>query len=86
MKTKRILAAMALMAAICPPAFSMTPAVKKSVPAVKERPNTVTVYITKRGKHFHKADCSKLNIRKTRSIKRYEALDKGYQPCKHCNP
>lgn len=85
MKAKRILAALTFMAAVCTPAFSMTPTVKKNVAATTERSNTVTVYVTKRGKHFHKAECSKLNIRKTRSIKRYEALDKGYTPCKHCH-
>lgn len=85
MKTKRILAALTFMVAICTPAFSMTPTVKKTIASTQERSNTVTVYVTKRGKHFHKSDCSKLNIRKTRSLKRYEALDKGYRPCKHCN-
>ena len=46
---------------------------------------SVTVYTTNVGKRYHKESCFYLNSSKN-SIDLGNALDKGYTPCKSCNP
>lgn len=84
MKTKRIIATLTLFAAITVPAVCGTPAMHKATPATDQK-STTTVYVTKKGKKYHKANCSKLNVKKVFSLKRYEAEERGYQPCKRCH-
>lgn len=83
MKTKRLVAALTLMCAICTPAFSSSPVKVKPAPA--QQKNTTTVYVTKKGKMFHKSNCPKLTFRRAFSMKRYEAEGMGYVPCKRCH-
>lgn len=86
MKTKRILAAMALMSAICMPAFCDTPDATLTSASAPQQKNTTTVYVTKhRKKVYHKSNCPKLNIRKPYGKKQYEAEQEGYTPCKKCH-
>lgn len=92
MKTLRIIATMALMMALsAPAALASTPARHNS--STPARHNTITrqqqkqtsiVYVTKRGKCFHKASCTKLGIRRSKGMKRYQAEKAGYRPCKRC--
>lgn len=84
MKSKRLVAALVLMATICTPAFSSSPVKVKPAPA--QQKNTTTVYVTKKGKKFHKSTCSKLSIHRPIPLKRYEAEGMGYEPCKRCHP
>lgn len=89
MKTSRFIAAMALMAAISMPAFSSTPVKQTTLSTQTTSVNQKragTVYVTKKGKKFHKANCKKLVIKQPVSMKRYKALELGYRPCKKCNP
>ena len=44
-----------------------------------------TVYVTKTGKKFHRAGCPSLRYSEI-AMKRWEAIAKGYTPCKICNP
>jgi hypothetical protein len=44
-----------------------------------------TVYVTKTGKKFHRAGCPSLRYSAI-AMKRWEAIAKGYAPCKICNP
>ena len=44
-----------------------------------------TVYITRTGKKFHRAGCPSLRYSAI-AMKRWEAISKGYAPCKICNP
>jgi competence protein ComEC len=44
-----------------------------------------TVYITRTGKKYHRADCRYLAQSKI-PIKLSEAKDQGYTPCKVCRP
>ena len=46
---------------------------------------SVTVYITKTGKKYHKAGCRHLKQSKI-SIKLKDAKANGYEPCKVCKP
>lgn len=84
MKTKRLVAALTLMAAVCTPAFCSSPVKVKPAPA--QQKTTTTVYVTKKGKKFHKSNCSKLTFFRPIALKRYEAEGMGYQPCKRCHP
>ncbi|MGN1195560.1 MAG: hypothetical protein ACI4SB_08755 [Acutalibacteraceae bacterium] len=43
------------------------------------------VYITATGKKYHRAGCASLSKSKI-EIDRSEAISKGYEPCKRCNP
>jgi len=43
------------------------------------------VYITEGGKKYHKKNCPLVKTGK-KGIKLSEALEKGYEPCKACNP
>ncbi|HOJ19627.1 MAG TPA: hypothetical protein PLT92_13780 [Ignavibacteriaceae bacterium] len=43
-----------------------------------------TVYITKSGKKFHKAECSYL--KSSIAIELNDALNRGYEPCSKCKP
>lgn len=46
---------------------------------------SITVYITKSGKKYHRQDCQ--HVRKSaQAISLEDALKKGYEPCKRCNP
>lgn len=84
MKTLRIIATMALMMALsAPAALASTPARHNTITRQQQKQTSV-VYVTKRGKCFHKASCTKLNIRRTKGMKRYQAEQAGYQPCKRC--
>lgn len=42
-------------------------------------------YITPHGKHYHRGDC-KLVERNSHEIDKYDAKDKGYEPCSICKP
>lgn len=86
MKTLRIIATMALMMALsAPAALASTPARHNSTTITRQQQKqTSFVYVTKRGKCFHKASCAKLGIRRAKGMKRYQAENAGYRPCKHC--
>lgn len=51
----------------------------------ESQPNSETVYITNTGKKYHKIGCKSL-IKSKISINKNEATNKGYSPCKMCNP
>lgn len=84
MNTLRTMAAVLMMALSATTAFAGTPA----NPGVdqQQKKNATTVYVTKRGKCYHKAKCNKLNVRKAKGMKAYQAEDAKYQPCKRCFP
>lgn len=84
MQIKRLVAALVLMSTLCTPAFSSSPIKVKPAPA--QQRNTTTVYVTKKGKKFHKSTCSKLTFRRPIALKRYEAEGMDYKPCKRCHP
>ena len=44
------------------------------------------VYVTKKGKKFHKAGCRVLKDSAVQKMSRAEAEGKGYTPCKICKP
>ena len=44
-----------------------------------------TVFVTKSGKKFHTEQCRYINYNSI-SIELNEAIDRGYSPCKVCNP
>lgn len=44
-----------------------------------------TVYITKTGEKYHRAECRYLSKSKI-PIKKSDAIAKGYEPCKVCKP
>ena len=46
---------------------------------------TITVYITKSGKKYHRANCQHAR-KNAQPISLQEALEKGYEPCKRCHP
>lgn len=48
-------------------------------------PYCQTVYVTKTGKKYHLSNCSSLSS-SSKEIELSEAIDKGYTPCKRCNP
>lgn len=63
-------------------------------PAVKSAPQAadssvengdITVYVTKSGKKYHRAECRHL-AKSSRALTLKEALEKGYEPCKVCKP
>lgn len=84
MKTLRIIAIMALMMTFCAPAaLASTPARHNTITRQQQKQTSI-VYVTKRGKRFHKASCTKLGIRRSKGMKRYQAEQAGYRPCKHC--
>ena len=45
----------------------------------------IIVYITESGKKYHRADCPHLRSGK-KEITLKEAKERGYTPCKACNP
>jgi len=47
--------------------------------------DSITVYITRTGKKYHKGSCSSLSKSKI-PISLKEACDKGYSPCARCKP
>jgi len=50
-----------------------------------EKDPHVLVFITETGKKYHLRDCP--SARKTGTpIERNQAIDRGYEPCKNCNP
>lgn len=81
-----------ILALTASPALAATPASPKAKAKVTatatasttQQKNTKTVYITKRGKYYHKLKCIKLMFHATKSIKVYEAEQKELQPCHHC--
>lgn len=48
-----------------------------------EFPVQETVYVTKTGKKYHKANCQHLRQSKIR-MNKSDAIRKGYTSCKHC--
>lgn len=48
-------------------------------------PGTTIVYITKTGAKYHRDGCSSLKKSKI-AITLQEAVNRGYEPCKICNP
>ncbi len=48
-------------------------------------PGSTIVYITKTGAKYHKDGCSSLRKSKI-PVTLQEAVDRGYEPCKICNP
>jgi len=58
---------------------------KAVVKPVVTTPKTLTVYITKTGKMYHKDGCSSLNKSKI-PISLKDAKIKGYTPCSKCKP
>lgn len=85
MKTIRIIATTALMMALAAPALAATPtSTNATTSSPQQVKKTSIIYVTKRGKCFHKASCPKLNIRRTKGMKRYQAEEAGYRPCKRC--
>lgn len=85
MKTKRFLATLALMAAVCTPAFCATPGSDMTASKTNQEKNTTTVYVTRKGKKYHKANCPKLNVRRAFAKKQYVAEREGYKQCKRCH-
>lgn len=64
-----------------PQSFKTTSAVTASSKSVASS----AVYITATGSKFHRDGCGSLSKSKIK-IDRNEALEKGYEPCKRCNP
>lgn len=52
--------------------------------APEDEPEGETVYITKSGKRYHKADCRHIAGRDVKEITIAEAEEDGYTPCKDC--
>lgn len=53
--------------------------------AASARTGSVTVYVTKSGKKYHRKGCVYLR-RSSRAISLEEAIRKGYTPCSRCKP
>jgi len=43
-----------------------------------------SVYVTQRGKKYHKADCRLIKNRDTKELDQKEAIEQGYKPCQVC--
>ena len=65
---------------ISPPA-----AIEEREPPRKDQ-DEVTVYITKKGKKYHKESCRSLSRSKKIALSLEEAKKRGYTPCKTCKP
>jgi len=50
-----------------------------------DKPASITVYITRTGKKYHRGSCSYLRRSKIR-ISLKDACARGYTPCSRCNP
>ena len=62
-------------------------AIFSSFPRYVENPATVnSVYITKAGNCYHRADCYQISGSETVVLSREAAIDSGYVPCKSCHP
>ena len=57
-----------------------TGALQQSEPVVE------TVYVTPRGRKFHRASCSTTSGHSTRALSRADAVAAGYEACKVCKP
>jgi len=68
-----------------PPNPPATANQSQQIQAKVVRPENETVYVTKTGKKFHRAGCPSLRYSAI-AMKRWEAIAKGYSPCKICNP
>lgn len=67
-----------------PPVLEIaTPKVVK--PKAADKAASITVYITRTGKKYHRAGCSYLRRSKI-PISLIEALARGYTPCSRCKP
>ncbi len=53
--------------------------------AVNSAQSTTIVYITKTGKKYHNKGCASLK-KSCIETSLQDAVDKGYTPCKKCNP
>ncbi|MDQ7094244.1 hypothetical protein REC12_11650 [Desulfosporosinus sp. PR] len=62
-----------------------TPAVVTPSPAPKQTGQTLTVYITKTGKKYHRDGCRYLSKSRI-PISLSDAESEGYEPCSVCNP
>ena len=54
-------------------------------PTPEPERQTVTVYITDTGEKYHRSNCGSLWNSKY-AIDLEEAIDRGYEPCRRCNP
>ena len=54
-------------------------------PTPEPERQTVTVYITDTGEKYHRSNCGSLWNSK-HAIDLEEAIDRGYEPCRRCNP
>jgi len=68
-----------------PPNPPATANQSQQIQAKVVQPENETVYVTKTGKKFHRAGCPSLRYSAI-AMKRWEAISKGYTPCKICNP
>jgi len=88
LKLKRLMA-------LAPRKAAMLPSPPPNLPVPENQPQQTqskavqtqneTVYVTKTGKKFHRAGCPSLRYSAI-AMKRWEAIAKGYSPCKICNP
>lgn len=88
MITKRTMAALALMAAFTTPAVCNGANVEPTPQQQNSPRSTMTVFTKKQllKKRYHKATCRRLTTGKIKSCKRYQAEEKGFTPCRICNP
>ncbi|MGV8083369.1 MAG: Ada metal-binding domain-containing protein [Coriobacteriia bacterium] len=73
------------------PAVTPTPAPAQAATVVDPSPNPAGTYIgNRKSKIFHYPDCSSVDDMKESNkvglASREEAINKGYVPCKRCNP
>ncbi len=67
------------------PAQSPTVAPETPAPSPKPTIATDTVYITRTGEKYHRANCRYLSQSKI-PVERKDAISNGYAPCKVCRP
>lgn len=58
----------------------------ESTPVPTPQQQTMSVYITRTGKKFHRQDCYHISGNPTFSIDINEAINTGYEACKTCRP
>ena len=68
-----------------PPPTRSAEASAEPAAKVAQDPDEIIVYVTKSGKKYHRKDCYHLR-KSARPIPLKEAIRKGYEPCKHCDP
>jgi methylphosphotriester-DNA--protein-cysteine methyltransferase len=70
---------------VCGPPVLEIAKPKVEKPKTVDRSASITVYITRTGKKYHRAGCTYLRRRKI-PISLKEALARGYTPCSRCKP